>query len=229
MGGWRELLHTNALRKVFRVKFSKAPERFKSQNPIFQSHLNEQEKISKENTPASRGLGGAAAAAAGTAPRSGCSPGTSRGAGSSGGSNWPPQPSPWETQGCVSLRKHPLHLCPRGLPGLGMGPSGSACRGRSRRAQGQRLALHPQQPWGHQGHRRHRRLRAQTPLGREGSPAVTGEGRAGAGNRMTPSLTPQPLQPPKSISSSPFSILMNRKGSWDPWRQQPWRLDPPKE
>lgn len=52
MGGWRELLHTNALRKVFRVKFSKAPERFKSQNPIFQSHLNEQGKISKENTAA---------------------------------------------------------------------------------------------------------------------------------------------------------------------------------
>lgn len=123
----------------------------------------------------------------------------------------------------------PCISAPEVLPGLGMGPSGSACRGRSRRAQGQRLALHPQQPWGHHGHRCHRRLRARTPLGQEGSPAVTGEGRAGAGNRMTPSLTPQPLQPPKSISSSPFSILMNRKGSWDPWRQQPWRLDPPKE
>lgn len=56
-----------------------------------------------------------------------------------------------------------------------------------------------------------------------------GEGRAAAGNRRAPSLTPQPLQPPKSISSSPLSILMNRKGSWDPLRQQPWRLNPPKE
>lgn len=68
-----------------------------------------------------------------------------------------------------------------------------------------------------------------TPAGQEGSPAVTGEGRAAAGNRRAPSLTPQPLQPPKSISSSPLSILMNRKGSWDPLRQQPWRLNPPKE
>lgn len=68
-----------------------------------------------------------------------------------------------------------------------------------------------------------------TPAGQEGSPAVTGEGRAAAGNRRAPSLIPQPLQPPKSISSSPLSILMNRKGSWDPLRQQPWRLNPPKE
>lgn len=49
---------------------------------------------------------------------------------------------------------------------------------------------------------------------------------AGAGNRKAPSLTPQLLQPPESISRSPLSILMNRKGSWDPWRQQPQRLDP---
>lgn len=34
---------------------------------------------------------------------------------------------------------------------------------------------------------------------------------------------------PKSIYSSPLSILMNRKGSWDPRRQQPRRLNPPKE
>lgn len=131
MGGWRELLHTNALRKVFRVKFSKAPERFKSQNPIFQSHLNEQGKISKENTAA----------------MSAAMPGA----------------------------QHPG--VPSRPPALGAQPG-----------------------------------------------AVTGEG---SGSHTAPSLTPQALPPFSKYPPFPLSILMNRRGSWDPPSLQPRRLDPP--
>lgn len=192
MGGWRELLHTNALRKVFRVKFSKAPERFKSQNPIFQSHLNEQEKISKENTPASRGRG-LAAVATGTAPRGG----GSQGAGS----------------GSSTIGHCSLHPGDKKMP---WSPKASL------------VFVLPQQPWGCCGHCWHQQLRAQTP-GAGGVPGGNGKRQSCSWEPRSSFPHPTTATAPQSISGSPFSILMNRKGSWDPLRQRPQRLDPPKE
>lgn len=67
-------------------------------------------------------------------------------------------------------------------------------------------------------------------------PARAGGVPGGNGKRQSCSWEPRSSFPhpttaaaPQSISGSPFSILMNRKGSWDPLRQRPQRLDPPKE